>query len=57
MVAFSRVYLSQHFLIDIFAGSIIGSIGAIVFFQVFYRNDRNWYAWSLQKLYRHEHVA
>jgi membrane-associated phospholipid phosphatase len=29
LIAFSRVYLSQHFLIDIFAGSLIGTLVAI----------------------------
>jgi membrane-associated phospholipid phosphatase len=29
LIAFSRVYLSQHFLIDIFVGSLIGTIIAI----------------------------
>lgn len=58
MVAFSRVYLSQHFLIDICAGSFIGSLGAVIFYQVFYRKDRNWYAWSLQKQFgKHEFSA
>lgn len=54
LVAFSRVYLSQHFLIDIFAGSIIGSIGAISFYLLFYHDNRHWHAWSMQKLYKHE---
>lgn len=30
LVAFSRVYLSQHFLIDIYAGSMIGTFTAII---------------------------
>ena len=29
LVAFSRVYLSQHFLLDVLAGSIIGVLGGI----------------------------
>jgi membrane-associated phospholipid phosphatase len=57
LVAFSRVYLSQHFLIDIYTGSIIGTVGAIAFYQLFYRDERKWYAWSLQKLYKDEHGA
>ena len=30
LVAFSRVYLSQHFLLDVLAGSFIGLLGGIV---------------------------
>lgn len=52
LVSFSRVYLSQHFLIDIFAGSIIGSLGTIAFYLLFYHDDRSWYSWSMQKLYK-----
>jgi membrane-associated phospholipid phosphatase len=33
LVAFSRVYLSQHFLVDIYAGSIIGVVTAILIFK------------------------
>jgi membrane-associated phospholipid phosphatase len=47
VVAFSRVYLSQHFLMDITAGAIIGSIVAIIIsYFFFYRNGtgilENW---------------
>ena len=37
MVAYSRVYLSQHFLVDILAGSLIGAIGTIALYPAFYR--------------------
>lgn len=57
LVSFSRVYLSQHFLIDIFAGSIIGSLGTIAFYQLFYHDDRKWHTWSIQKLYKHDQSA
>jgi membrane-associated phospholipid phosphatase len=57
LVAFSRVYLSQHFLIDIIAGSMIGTLGTLACYQVLYRNDHKWYAWSLQKLYKHDATA
>jgi membrane-associated phospholipid phosphatase len=53
-VAYSRVYLSQHFLVDIVAGSLIGSLGALGFYMVLYRRDRNWHKWSLQKIYWNE---
>ena len=54
VVAFSRVYLSQHFLIDIMAGSIIGAAGALAFHQLFYRHDRIWHAWTVLKPFKHE---
>jgi membrane-associated phospholipid phosphatase len=51
LVAFSRVYLSQHFLIDVYAGSLIGSLGALSLYLVFYRYDHRWHAWKVQKLF------
>jgi membrane-associated phospholipid phosphatase len=57
LVAFSRVYLSQHFLIDVYFGSIIGSTGAIAFYQVFYHRDRKWHAWAVQNLFQHDSKA
>jgi len=41
-VAFSRVYLSQHFLIDTFAGSLIGVITAIACYSWIYSLKGNW---------------
>jgi len=51
--AYSRVYLSQHFLEDIYVGSIIGSTFAIISFQFF--ETKTWgetglIAWVEQKL-------
>jgi len=54
LVAFSRVYLSQHFLIDIYTGSMIGTLGATGFYLVFYHDERKWYAWTIQNLFRHD---
>lgn len=42
LVAYSRVYLSQHFLIDIMAGSLIGALFAIIIHYWFFRFDRKW---------------
>ncbi len=53
LVAFSRVYLSQHFLIDVYFGSLIGCAGALAFYQVFYRDHRKWYDWKIQKILHH----
>ncbi len=40
MAAFSRTYLSQHWLVDITVGSLIGVITAIVLYFVFIHNDK-----------------
>jgi membrane-associated phospholipid phosphatase len=42
LIAFSRVYLSQHFLIDSMVGSLIGVIFAVLFHYYFFRIDRSW---------------
>lgn len=38
--AFSRTYLSQHWLVDIMAGSIIGVFFATVLYFIFYCNEK-----------------
>ncbi len=43
MAAYSRVYLSQHFLIDIYAGSVIGIAGAIGMYIVLYSSEKKWH--------------
>lgn len=53
LVAFSRIYLSQHFLVDVYTGSLIGITGGLAFQPVFYGNDRAWYHWSLKNLFKH----
>jgi membrane-associated phospholipid phosphatase len=41
IAAFSRVYLSQHFLMDITAGAVLGSsIAVLVAYFFFYRNEQ-----------------
>ncbi|HEX2394184.1 MAG TPA: phosphatase PAP2 family protein [Bacteroidales bacterium] len=57
LVAYSRVYLSQHFLIDISVGSIIGSAGAFFFYVLYYKDDRRWHEWSIKKAFTHERQA
>ncbi len=39
-VAFSRVYLAQHWLKDITAGSIVGVVFAVVLYFIFYKKER-----------------
>jgi membrane-associated phospholipid phosphatase len=48
------VYLSQHFLGDICAGSLIGVIGTLAIYPFFYKKDRKWHQWTLLKSGTHE---
>jgi membrane-associated phospholipid phosphatase len=57
VVAFSRVYLSQHFLIDITAGSLIGTLGALLIYPLFYSDERKWHAWSVKQVFKNEQQA
>lgn len=49
-VAFSRVYLSQHFLGDILAGSCLGILSALFFYWYFQRLKPDWLDRSLLNL-------
>jgi membrane-associated phospholipid phosphatase len=40
LAAFSRTYLSQHWLVDITAGSILGTLAAIIFYFIFIAPNR-----------------
>jgi membrane-associated phospholipid phosphatase len=42
IIAYSRVYLSQHFLVDILAGSVIGVITGLVLYQLMMNLQWNW---------------
>jgi membrane-associated phospholipid phosphatase len=42
LVAYSRVYLSQHFLADIYFGSLIGVAGGLVFYYLIYLSQGKW---------------
>ena len=46
-VGLSRVYLSQHFLIDVLAGSFIGLFSALFFYWYFQGMNRKWLDKSL----------
>lgn len=46
-IAFSRVYLSQHFLLDIFFGSLIGLLTAFLLYKPFIRPEKKWLDSSL----------
>jgi membrane-associated phospholipid phosphatase len=43
LAAFSRVYLSQHFLMDAMAGSIIGILTVIISIIIFGRFKNPWF--------------
>lgn len=47
LVGYSRIYLSQHFAIDVFVGSIIGVISALCTYPLFLRMDKTWNKRSL----------
>ena len=49
---FSRIYLSQHFLIDVFIGSIIGCLGTFLVYVLFnsFFEKRDWTRFSVLKL-------
>jgi membrane-associated phospholipid phosphatase len=50
LVAFSRVYLSQHFLIDIYAGSVIGVLCVPFIKMLFEKIDAIWIDKSIQEI-------
>ena len=50
IVAFSRAYLSQHFLIDIYAGSFIGIVSALIIVQYIEGLKAKWPDRSLLKV-------
>lgn len=48
--AFSRVYLSQHFLVDVLAGSFLGVLSALFFYWYFQKRKTPWLDGSLRNL-------
>jgi membrane-associated phospholipid phosphatase len=50
-VAFSRVYLSQHFLVDVLAGSLLGALSGLFFYWYFQRLKPAWLDRSLRDLF------
>jgi membrane-associated phospholipid phosphatase len=49
LVGYSRVYLSQHFLTDITAGSVFGILMILIFWFWFERFNKNWLEYSILK--------
>ncbi len=52
LVAFSRVYLHQHFLEDVVAGSLLGVLVVAPFYHWIYLSEREWLNKSLGKLFQ-----
>ena len=49
LVAYSRMYLSQHFLIDVLVGSVIGVLVSIGVYYSYNRNNKEWMERGLLK--------
>jgi len=49
LVGYSRVYLSQHFFIDITASSVFGTLTILIFWFWFERFNKNWLDYSILK--------
>lgn len=49
LTAYSRVYISQHFLVDIFVGSIIGTATTYFLMPYFLRQQKPWMEFSLKE--------
>ncbi len=46
--AYSRIYLSQHFAMDVFAGLLVGVLSTLAAYAIFYRfQDKKWYNYRL----------
>ena len=41
-VAYSRIYISQHFLVDILTGSLLGFLAALIFYWYFHGWKKKW---------------
>lgn len=45
---YSRIYLSQHFALDVFAGALVGTLITLVCYAVLYRyEDKKWYNYRI----------
>jgi membrane-associated phospholipid phosphatase len=55
ITAFSRVYLSQHFIEDIIAGSVLGTIAALCMHFLYFRWNKNMLDINLLKFIQRKH--
>ena len=51
LVGYSRIYLSQHFAIDVLAGSVIGIFSAWITYGLLLKTDRKWKKHSLREVF------
>jgi len=51
LVGYSRIYLSQHFAIDVLVGSIVGVLVPVVFKYYFDRKGLKWADGSLRDVF------
>lgn len=49
VAGYSRVYLSQHFFVDIYFGSLMGTVWAFLIFWLLERNKKEWFSKSVLK--------
>ena len=47
LTGYSRMYLSQHFLIDVFTGSIIGAICPVLLYNIIINKNSKWLEFSI----------
>ena len=52
LVAFSRVYLSQHFFGDVYGSSILGVFSALVAYYIVLNVRKDWIGQPLQKIFK-----
>jgi len=52
LAGFSRVYLSQHFLQDVLAGSLIGVVAALSFYFLFQKSSRPFMELNIISLFK-----
>jgi hypothetical protein len=52
LVGYSRVYLSQHFFEDVYAGSLIGVVTTIIVYYIIKKTEKNWMEKSLISSFR-----
>ena len=56
ITGFSRIYLSQHFLGDVLAGSVLGIISAMIFQWIFEKNNSEWLNKNATDYLKRKHV-
>ncbi|MGB3948574.1 MAG: phosphatase PAP2 family protein [Bacteroidia bacterium] len=54
LTAYSRIYLSQHFFEDVYAGSLIGLTTTIVVYYIIKINHKHWMENSVLQLFKNE---